>query len=419
MTFKKIHRRADLPQFQGLQARAASSEAVTTAGGTTYRGPSVIEPTGPPIVNNASSSSTPAAAGATTTTSAGAATGTSTTSATSAVTSATAAPTTAVPTTPPAGNTVQSAHVSNTPAVVATTRTTRVVTASSSAASATTTSTDSGMGLGSIAGIAVAAIIAIGVASAFIIWLIKRRNKNRDIDEEPFNRNSFLRNSTAIPDDDAPLPSRVRPSPGPAMSERTPTPLYGQQQQFGADPGFNYATQPSYGAVPGQPFSPNPFGPGGAPATPLPHSPGFGTAYDQQGYNHGGYQELTRGGPGGMHEYPPSPASRGFSPALENPHSPGYTGHESFPMPPATVAGGAQFDEHGHEIQHRSMTPAQHGQVVSVRNSLHNGRETPVQLGFAPAPHAGAPGAHAPAHGRAPGQRPETVYDDDDAYGGI
>lgn len=267
------------------------------------------------------------------------------------------------------------------------------------------------MGLGSIAGIAAAAIIAIGVGTAFVIWLIKRRNKNHDIDEEPFNRNSFLRNSTAIPDDDAPLPSRIRPPPGPAMSERTPTPLYGQQQTFGAEPGFNYATQPSYGAVPGQPFSPNPFGPGGAPATPLPHSPGFGTAYDQQGFNQGGYQELTRGGPGGMHEYPPSPASRGFEPHLENPHSPGYTGHESFPMPPGS-AGGAQFDEHGHEVQHRSMSPAQHGQVVSVRNSLHNG--TPVQLGFAPAPHAGAP-----AHGRAPGQRPETVYDDDDAYGGI
>lgn len=410
MTFKKIHRRADLPQFQDLQARAPATTTTTTVNGA-GSGPNVVEPTGPPTVNGAHSSTTSAAAAISTPSSASSSSVVTTTSTTSA-----AATTTAVPTTPPAASTTPVAHVSSTPVVV--TRTSRLtVSASSSTASATSTSNDSSsMGLGSIAGIAAAAIIAIGVGTAFIIWLIRRRKKNHDIDEEPFNRNSFLRNSTAIPDDDAPLPSRIRPTPpGPAMSERTPTPLYGQQQAFGADPGFNYATQPSYGAVPGQTFSPSPFGPGGAPATPLPHSPGFGTAYDQQGFNHGGYQELTRGP--GMHDYPPSPASRGFSPQLENPHSPGYTGHESFPMPPPNVAGGAQFDEHGHEIQHRSMTPAQQGQVVSVRNSLHNG--TPVQLGFAPAPHAGAPGAPAPAHGRAPGQRPETVYDDEDAYGGI
>jgi len=268
------------------------------------------------------------------------------------------------------------------------------------------------MGFGSIAGIAVASIVAIGVLTAFIIWLIKRRNKNHDIDEEPFNRQSWLRNSTAIPDDDGPLPSRVRPTPPPNMAERQPTPLYGQQS-FGPDPnGFNYATQPSYNAAPGQIFRPNAFGPGGAPATPLPHSPGFGTAYDQQGMNNGGYQELTRGPP--MHDYPPSPA-RGFDPHFDNPHSPSYLVQDSFPTPPHSAGGAAEFDEHGQEINHRSMTPAQHGQVVSVTNSLHDGMETPVQLGFAPAAHAPS----APANGRAPGARPETVYDTEDAYGGI
>lgn len=269
------------------------------------------------------------------------------------------------------------------------------------------------MGLGSIAGIAVAGIIAIGVLTAFVIWLIKRRNKNRDIDEEPFNRNSFLRNSTAIPDDDddAPLPG-TRSRPAPAMSERTPTPLYGQPNaSFGvagigsqAHDGFGYATQPTYGTAPGGIYSPNPFGPGGAPASPLPHSPGYGTTYDQ-GYNQGpgGYAELTRGG---MQDYPPSPH-------LDNPHSSGYNGPDhsgGYPTPPPAAVGGQNGVV-------RSMTPVGQGQVVSVQHSEHDGRETPVQLGFAPAQQ------HQPYNGQAQNTngkaRPETVYDTEDAYGGI
>jgi hypothetical protein len=269
-----------------------------------------------------------------------------------------------------------------------------------------------------MAGIAAAAIIGIGVITAFVVWFMRRRNKNRDIDEEPFNRNSFLRHSTVIPDDDAPLPSRTRPSP--SMAERQPTPVYGGAQTYNdmGQNSFGYNTQPSYSAQPGQTF-PHPYGPGGAPATPLPYSPGFGTAYDQQqGFNNGGYADLTRGA--STHEYPPSP--RGYE-QYENPHSPQYVGHDNFPTPPAAAAAAAAGSgSHGDNVHYPELTPAttsaQQGQVVSVRDSVYNGRETPVQLGFAPV--SSAPSVH-PQQGHAPGHgaRPETVYDTDDAYGGI
>lgn len=261
-----------------------------------------------------------------------------------------------------------------------------------------------------MAGIAAGAILGIGVITAIIVWFMRRRNKNRDIDEEPFNRNSFLNNSTMIPDDDAPPPSRVRPPP--SMMERQPTPVYGREQSF-ADDGFGYNTQPSYNSPPGPAFG-HPYGPGGAPATPLPYSPGYGTAYDQpqQGFNNGGYADLTRGAPN--HEYPPSP--RG-----QSQYEPSYVGHDNFPAPPAAaVAGGVHYPE-----LTPATTSAQQGQVISVRDSVYNGRETPVQLGFAPAPTPtqGAPAAPGQAQpGRAPAARngrPETVYDTDDAYGGI
>lgn len=286
--------------------------------------------------------------------------------------------------------------------------TTRSATTTRAVATATGTGGDSdGMGIGSIAGIAVAAIVGIAVISAFVVWLIRRKKKNQDIDEEPFNRNSFMRNSTVIPDDDVGIPSRTRPQPN--MAERQPT--YGGSPTFN-DTGYNsfgYNTQPSYGAPPQPGYNVNPFGPGGAPATPLPHSPGYGNTYDQ-GFNQGGYTELTRGGP---HDYPPSPHT--FDQQFPHPQSPSYVGHDKFPAPPASATNYPEL----------SPAPASsQGHVVVANNNMHDGRETPVQLGFAPGPAApaqnqtrGPNGAPAPGpHGKA---RPETVYDPEDAYGGM
>lgn len=269
------------------------------------------------------------------------------------------------------------------------------------------------MGIGSIAGVGVAAIIAIGVFTAFLVWLIRRRKKNRDLDEEPFNRNSFLRHSTAIPEDDSSgLPPLRRPAPD--MIERQPTPSYGGMQSYNNMPpqnSFGYNTQPSYqpGAVIFSPNSATSFGPGGAPATPLPYNPGFG--YDQGSNNHSGYADLTRGGPEDASYYPQHQQYDHYSP----PHSPGAPlvpnkdGSRSPTGPRSDIYVPANYPE---------LTPptaaAQQGRVISVPETAYDGRETPVQLGFAPAQQNNAKGG--PQHGK---NRPDTVYDPEDAYGGI
>jgi len=97
---------------------------------------------------------------------------------------------------------------------------------------------------------------------------------------------------------------------------------------------------------------------------------------------------------------------------MENAHSPGYG---NFPMPPHGYEQDMMSSPHGDGVV-RSMTPVGHGQVVSVPDGMHEGHATPVQMGFAPPQHPQQQ-AHGPNGGRQ--GRPETVYDTDDAYGGI
>ncbi|KAG8767416.1 hypothetical protein FRC15_005693 [Serendipita sp. 397] len=395
MAFKKIHRRADIAPAvhkRQLLGTSTSSHAATSASSSGYQGDL---PPGPPLyVSTGTSASTSRTTSGTSTSGATQSTSISTTASSSSQqqVAATSSPRA---TSAAAGSTASRSTV------------TRVVsTTSRASATVTSASTESdGMGVGTMAGIAAAAIVAIGIASIFVVWLMRRKRKNSDIDEVPFNRDSYHQHATAIPDDDSHLPSRMRPTPGLDMSERQPTPMYGGAPTFSdmSHNSFGYHTQPSY--QPGQMYGASPFGPGGAPATPLPHSPGYGTQYDQQGYNAGGYAELTRGGP---HDYPPSPRVDQYPP------SPSY-GHENFPAPPA------ERDVVNHkQVNYPELSPApiaQQGHVVTANSSVHDGRETPVQLGFAPA----QPRQPAPAAGQGHGKsaRPETVYDNEDAYGGM
>lgn len=68
----------------------------------------------------------------------------------------------------------------------------------------------------------------------------------------------------------------------------------------------------------------------------------------------------------------------------------------------------------------RSAAP-QKGQIIDVPSRAYDGRETPVQIEFtgqtpASAPVAAAAVSGAPKDGK---RRPDTMYDDEDAYGGI
>ncbi|KAG8822506.1 hypothetical protein FRC19_005816 [Serendipita sp. 401] len=296
MAFKKIHRRADIAPVvhkRQLLGTSTSSHAATSTSSSGYQGDL---PPGPPLyVSTGTSASTSRTTSGTSTSGATQSTSISTTASSSSQqqVAATSSPRA---TSAAAGSTASRSTV------------TRVVsTTSRASATVTSASTESdGMGVGTMAGIAAAAIVAIGIASIFVVWLMRRKRKNSDIDE---------------------------------------------------------------------------------------------------GYNAGGYAELTRGGP---HDYPPSPRVDQYPP------SPSY-GHENFPAPPA------ERDVVNHkQVNYPELSPApiaQQGHVVTANSSVHDGRETPVQLGFAPV----QPRQPAPAAGQGHGKsaRPETVYDNEDAYGGM
>jgi hypothetical protein len=193
--------------------------------------------------------------------------------------------------------------------VTRTTSASRLVSSSSTALPSASANADNGPGVGTIAGYAAATLAGIAAVSIVAIWLI-RRKRRRDDDADidvPFNRQSWLRNSTML-SDNTPTPASTNfppPRRSPEMIDRsfnaTPVTNYGGMNQYPQN-NFGYATQPSYqpGAVIFSPSSANTsFGPGGGPATPLPFSPG----YDHMGPNpnpfeqEAGYTEVTRGGP--------------------------------------------------------------------------------------------------------------------------
>jgi len=290
------------------------------------------------------------------------------------------------------------------------------------------------------------------------IWIIRRkrrREQDADIDAAPFNRDSWLRHSTMIHDDPSPPVTTTFPPPhrgDPEMIDRsfnsTPVANYaGAGMNHYPQNNFGYATQPSYqpGAVIFSPSSANTsFGPGGSPATPLPYSPAYDPTTPNPFEQQAGYTEVTRGGPPSpynpyhhqqqfddiqrqMSPSAPSTEDRSFSPRAPSPTI------EAAPpvLPPIAPGTPGAGDTFTRVPDYPELSPAptsNHGHVVEVRASTYEEQATPVQYGFADAPHSPvAPSANTgpqpfaaphPAAGRTL-TRPETVYDTEDAYGGI
>lgn len=281
----------------------------------------------------------------------------------------------------------------------------------------------------------------------------RRREADADLDAAPFNRQSWLRNSTII-NDDVPTPAASNfppPRRDPEMIDRSfnATPNYAGMNQYPqTQNNFGYATQPSYqpGAVIFSPSSANSsFGPGGGPATPLPFSPAYDPTTPNPFEQQAGYTEVTRGGPqspfnpyhqqqqfdqmtpSGAHATLPTPEED----LPLSPHDPSPRVEAAPPMLPPVATGGA--DNIGRVPAYPELSPAPtsaHGHVVEVRASTYEGQTAPVQYGFAEGPQPPAPStpviiaapqppaALQPAAGRTL-TRPETVYDTEDAYGGM
>ena len=292
----------------------------------------------------------------------------------------------------------------------------------------------------------------------FAIWFIRRRRRREedaDIDVAPFNRQSWLRHSTMI-HDDAPTPATTNfppPRRDPDMIDRsanaTPVTNYAGMNHYPQN-NFGYATQPSYqpGAVIFSPSSANTsFGPGAGPATPLPYSPGYDPATPNPFEQQAGYTEVTRGGPPSPfnpyhHHQQFDEIQRQMTPSAPNANFPAPAEDHSFyprapsprieaapPVLPPVPAGPADTFTRVPTYPELSPAPTSaHGHVVEVRASTYEGQATPVQYGFAEAPQSpvtlSAPmssqpfAVPQPAGGRTL-TRPETVYDTEDAYGGI
>lgn len=281
----------------------------------------------------------------------------------------------------------------------------------------------------------------------------RRRDDDADIDAAPFNRQSWLRNSTMIHDDvSTPAATNFLPRRDPEMIDRsfnaTPVTNYaGGMNQYPQN-NFGYATQPSYqpGAVIFSPSSANTsFGPGGGPATPLPYSPGYDPTTPNPFEQQAGYTEVTRGGP--PSPFNPYHQQQQFddiqhqmthpAPVEDRRLSPSPFGDAAPPvLPPVASGAAANADTFGRAPAYPELSPAPtsaHGHVVEVRASTYEGQAAPVQYGFAEGPQSPMvaapstpviiaapqpPAALQPAAGRTL-TRPETVYDPEDAYGGI
>jgi hypothetical protein len=294
------------------------------------------------------------------------------------------------------------------------------------------------------------------------IWIIRRRRRraeDADLDAAPFNRQSWLRHSTMI-HDDTPTPVATDfppPRRDPEMIDRsfnaTPVANYAGMNQY-PHSNFGYATQPSYqpGAVIFSPSSANaPFGPGGSPATPLPYSPVYDPATPNPFEQQAGYTEVTRGGPpspfnpyhhqeqfdeiqrqmtpSAPNDNPPAPAVAPAEDRSLSPRAPSPRIEAAPPVLPPVASGPADTFTRVSDYPELSPAPTSaHGHVVEVHASTYEGQATPVHYGFAEAPQSPvAPSATTGPQPLAAAQptagrtltRPETVYDTEDAYGGI
>jgi len=156
--------------------------------------------------------------------------------------------------------------------------------AAGAASTGGSSSSSTGLSTTTYIGMAAGGIVGIALLAAAVMFVVRRLNKkrNEDAGADMFDRNSFIRNSVALPDDTDPLGGRGNPRP-PTMIERhfkapaqaaPPVPsvpqgygygngnyghqdYYGQQQQYA-----QYNSQPSYPQYqqsfnPGQMFSPS------------------------------------------------------------------------------------------------------------------------------------------------------------------
>ncbi|KAJ3795150.1 hypothetical protein GGU11DRAFT_250671 [Lentinula aff. detonsa] len=381
-----------------------TSPSATSTANTTSATTSVTTSSSKSSSATTSSSSTSSSS---TATSKGTSTGSSTSS------TSTQAATTSAANVPVASRTVAT-YVTYTPS--------SSVTGTAAVASSSTTTTSGGVSAGSIVGGifgTIGGILVVAVIVAFIV----RRIRNRRRDDEHFNAAQF-RNSAVLIDDEFGNDN---------FSARPPTMIARHMANAPAAPPVTYGNYPGADPyAPGDPFTPiEQFHPSG----PYGHYNAYPTYTQEPVYTLQPGETFVHNNPiapsgsaGSAEEMDPTTAHNTYlnrQPTLRGPdtqstdvHQQQYLNMNRVASPPAMAA---SADYNTGIPSPTSATPLYHPQSSAEHSSV-----LPMQNMYAPIqyPSVGAPApaaaATAPAaHPQDAQRRPETVYDPEDAYGGM
>lgn len=321
--------------------------------------------------------------------------------------------------------------------MVTNTRTATSAAASSTSSVAPSSSTNAAPIIGAVGGGIVGAIV-IAIIAAFIIRRMRKKRDNRALNFDPDN---FRRSAVLLDDNDVPIPSmaeRRTPTAGASYgytdTPQEPSATYGSSEgqyhnygasQYSAAPGGVYSPQVAAGGY-GSQYEQNDYG---APPVPGQHGPGsfanYGTygAAVAGGYQARQYQEYSSGpsyqqsegygaaavpyGPNGTRS-PPSSESHETS-ASPNPiaRSPSSAAPQPDVSRAPTSGLSRQPTQSGNTPPAYSDDAGQYTELNRDQKVNPAGRH--VQNGSA--------GDHATAKGRPTSAY--TVYDPEDAYGGM
>lgn len=289
--------------------------------------------------------------------------------------------------------------------------------------------------------------VGVVLVIAAVMFFVRRCTKKRkdDMDEDMFNRNSFVRNSVIIPDEAPRMGGRGNPRP-PTMIERhfnSPAPSmpppnhygnYGQPQQgpayFGhqygqqhgahAPYGYQAAYNPGQGAI-GQAYSPLASPIRDAYDDAATAAPYLNNQVTSKPGSPAGGRSLTRSSNGENQSLPMSDLGRGQSVTPYQAAQYAEIGRRLTDSPvgntnPAQAY--ARLDRQPHPYQQQQLQPPMAPYSYGEQRESGSGMSM-MSAGSLQAPPPSLSSPH-PANG-APqgGARPESIYDADDAYDGI
>ncbi|KAF9068424.1 hypothetical protein BDP27DRAFT_1421956 [Rhodocollybia butyracea] len=367
----------------------------------------VAKPTTTPATDSTTAKTTSTSSSATSTTSTSSSSSTSTTSSTSSSSTTSSPSTTAVSTTPKATvpSSTATAFVTFTPSASASHTGTAI-------SSSSTSSTSSGIGAGSIVGAIFGTIGGVLVVAVLVAFIVRRVRKNK-VEEEHFNASQFRRSAALIDDEFG----------NDNFSARPPTMIARHMAHSPALPPVSYGNYPNPDAYSADPYAATQFN--------------TGDPYNQ--YNNNAYPAYTQEPVYTLNRANSFPPGNPISPSGSVEGMDAATAHNTYLNRQPTLR---EHDSYTHPAANMPQqylnlnrvasppdTPSSATPLHNPHQEMHNPHDemyNPHDNGNMHNPHddIAYPSLGAHAGGSAPPagpehRRPETVYDPEDAYGGM